>query len=188
MLGIIENDNTEKHIYNEAVNLFFNHPSPTDFDMQEYENRVVDSLNKNINIVELRKLKINKPQPHKFPPKLNNELVCNWRFVMPSKLREYKDVDAFKYSVRGLPDIFNNSLIRSFLQFKNIIITDLDYKSNKYLVQQMIKYEMIDKIDKQTFIPGDIICDAQDMIKSGDIDLQVFEQLVLFLNVKQNEE
>ena len=107
---------------------------------------------------------------------------------MPSKLREYKDVDAFKYSVRGLPDIFNNSLIRSFLQFKNIIITDLDYKSNKYLVQQMIKYEMIDKIDKQTFIPGDIICDAQDMIKSGDIDLQVFEQLVLFLNVKQNKE
>lgn len=188
LLGVIESEKTEKHIYDEAITLFFNHTPPTDFNMQEYENRVIDSLKKNMKIVELMKLKTNKSQKSKFPEKLKNELVGNCRFVMPEKLRKYKDADTFKYSVRGLPDIYNNSLIRSFLQFKNIIIADLNYTSNKDLVQQMVKYEMIDKIDKQTFVPGDIICDAQNMIKSGDIDISVFEQLVSFLNVKQNKE
>lgn len=195
LLELLETTNN-REVYRDGLYLLTNHVVPIGFDINSYKNRIYDLLKRFPHYSKIKD-KLNdlfKTENEKEPIKyiqLNDELysqiIRNFQLVIPEKLQQYKNC-CFDFPVDKLDLIGCQAMLTSCAHLPHMRLVNVDYsdKNRKYFVDSLLKYGMIDRIDLSTFKHDGLMETANLMLKNGEFDVKIYEQLNLFLSKKTN--
>lgn len=117
---------------------------------------------------------------------LYSQIIRNFQLVIPEKLQKYKNC-CLDFPVDKLDLVGCQAMLTSCAHVPHMKLVNVDYsdKNRKALVDSLLRYGMIDRIDLLTFKHDGLIETANLMLKNGEFDVKIYEQLNLFLSKKQ---